>query len=175
MIPASPSLTTLIPSDSCQPIRHPQPLRALLFLRDLYVFSVLYRTTFVFHRCASISSSLSAVDRCNSNTHTLMPLAPLTSTTAVLTTLSSRPVELDRASQNAPNHNAPKRRLVDFTPPDAVSAPPLNVGTAPISPSSRTVLTIPLNVSSGPKCCLYLTRIASSVSDADFKSTTSSL
>ncbi|XP_035896280.1 uncharacterized protein LOC118505065 [Anopheles stephensi] len=112
---------------------------------------------------------LSAVDRSNSNTHTLMPLAPLTSSTAAATPLSSRPGELDRASQNAPNRNAPKRRLVDFTPPDAVSAPPLNVGTAPISPSSRTVLTVPLNVSNGPKFWLYLTRIAPSVSDSDFK------
>lgn len=115
----------------------------------------------------------SKLDRVYAHTHSVLQgptptLAPTTNLAAV-TPLSSRLCDTDRASQNAPPRNAPKRRLVDFTPPAPEPAASLQLGTAPVSPSSRPVLTVPIVETREAKFWLYLTRIAPSVTELDIR------
>ena len=109
------------------------------------------------------------LDRGSALTHTSNLDRPPTSNIAAVTPISCRPSDMDHASQNAPQRNAPKRRLDDFTPPALDSAAPLHISTAPISPSSRTVLTIPMNAPNYARFWLYITQIAPSVSDQEVK------
>ena len=54
------------------------------------------------------------LDRDSTLTHTTIMERPPTSNIAAVTPISSRPSDMDRASQNAPQRNAPKRRLNQY-------------------------------------------------------------